>query len=125
MNKIIKSFSIGISLFFGQTQIMALEINKYVYIGANCSILGDGLTAILNEVFLIIRIITPILVAALITKDFLMAVTAGKEDDIKKAQTAAITRIIVGVMIFFLPTLINILLKLASNTFGSGTCGIG
>ena len=106
-----------------------LKINNlYVNILAetsqsDCSILGDDLQDILNEVFTAIKVCVPILCVVLISIDMLSAVTYGDEKNMKDAQNKAIKRIIIGIVIFFIPTLVNLLLKWIG--LASGTCGIG
>lgn len=102
-----------------------LNINK-LYISmldADCSILGDDLQELLNEAFTAIQICVPILCVVLIGVDVLKAVTANDEKSMKDAQNKAIKRLLIGVVIFFIPTLVNLILKWAGFAFG--TCGIG
>lgn len=82
------------------------------------SLLGTELYNYMHYVYVAIRIVTPILVLVLCAKDMLSAVTAGKEDEMKKAQAATIKRIIIGVVIFFVPTVIDVLLYMV----GINTC---
>ena len=96
---------------------------KSVDEGCNVLIPNDTATYdIIQTIFTVIRIAVPILLIVLIAKDLLTATTAGKEDEMKKAQASAIKRIIIAVIIFFLPSLINLIAGLAGIT---GTCGIG
>lgn len=90
----------------------------------NCtSIKGTAFYKQLQKFFSIIKIATPILTIVLIMKDMISAVVAGKEDDMKKAQKNSIIRLIVGVCIFLLPTLINVIVSLVDEISG-GTCDI-
>lgn len=75
--------------------------------------LGSEVTEILSWVYTGVLVATPILVVVLSMKDMLTAVTGGKDDDIKKAQATMIKRIIVGVVIFFVPIIIKAILQLA------------
>ena len=59
------------------------------------------------------RIIVPALVIVLGMIDLAKAVIASKEDEMKKAQATMIKRIIVGVVIFFVPIIIKAILQLA------------
>ena len=82
------------------------------YISCSEQMLGPETYKILyNYVFNGIRIAVPILLIVLIMMDFLKATTAGDEKEMKKAQTDAIKRIVVGVVIVLLPSLVNILLN--------------
>lgn len=102
-----------------------LNINKYYIsiLDAYCSILGEELEELLNEAFLVIRVCVPILCVILIAIDVLGAVTSGDEKNMKDAQSKAVKRLIIGVVIFFIPTLVNLVLEWAGFAFG--TCGIG
>ncbi len=84
---------------------------------------AGGLAATLQEACNIIMIVVPVLVLILVVVDFVKAVVAGKEDDMKAAQTRAIKRIVIGLLIFFIPLLVNVFLRLIG--FSNGTCGIG
>lgn len=76
-----------------------------------------------------IRILVPIALIAFGMLDFSKAVFAGKEDEMKKAQSTFIKRLIIGIVIFFVPTIVNFILNFMNNIygggiFGNGTCGI-
>ncbi len=96
----------------------------------DCSqLIDEELMGMINKVLKYIRIIVPILVIVLGMVDFGRAVLAGKEDGMKKAQATFIKRIIIGVAIFLLPTLINLVLNLANTVwknglFNNSNCGI-
>ena len=67
----------------------------------------------LHKIVVIIRVVAPIITIVLIAKDIFTAATAGKEEDMKKAQKAALIRIIILVIIFFAPTVVNIVVNMA------------
>lgn len=73
----------------------------------------DSISYMVHEVLQYVRIIVPILIILLGTIDFAKAVIAGKEDNMKKAQNDFIKRVIIGVAIFFVPLLVDVLMKLA------------
>lgn len=60
-----------------------------------------------------IRIIVPILIIVLGTLDFAKAVLAGKEDNMKKAQSTFVKRLIAGIIVFFVPLLVDVIMDLA------------
>lgn len=68
--------------------------------------------AIVRLVMNIICIAVPIIMILMGTIDLFKAVTAGKDDDIKKKQKALITRIIAGVLVFLVPTIVSVLMDL-------------
>ncbi|MBQ2873520.1 MAG: hypothetical protein IJE89_05935 [Bacilli bacterium] len=67
----------------------------------------------INTALQYVRIIVPILVILMGTIDFAKAVIAGKEDNMKKAQTDFIKRVLIGVAIFFVPLLVDVVMELA------------
>ena len=76
---------------------------------------GEGSTlvnviAIVRLVMNIICIAVPIIMILMGTIDLFKAVTAGK--DIKKKQKALITRIIAGVLVFLVPTIVSVIMNL-------------
>lgn len=112
-------------LFLGdEMRNLILNLNKYILLlDADCSILGDELNEILQEIFTAFRIAVPILVLVLIGIDLLSAVTSGDEKNFKQAQSKIVKRLIIGVVIFFIPSLVNLVLSWIG--IANGTCGIG
>ena len=60
----------------------------------------------------VIFIAVPILLIVMGSIDFLKATTAGKEDDMKKAQTTFVKRIIAAVVVFLIPLIVGIIVDL-------------
>lgn len=93
----------------------------------NCYIFGDKLIEIINGVLKIIRIAVPLLLLGLITYDFATATFAGADDKMKKAQSRAIKRVIIAIIIFFVPTLVNFVFDIANEVWVNANfeiCGI-
>lgn len=93
----------------------------------NCEkLFDDELMEIINEILQYIRIIVPILVIGLGSLDFAKAVIAPKEDEMKKAQTTFIKRVIIGVAFFFIPAIVDVIMWLANIVWNGmyPTCGI-
>ena len=67
---------------------------------------------IINKVLGIIRIIAILLLIVLGTIDIAKAVLAGKEDEMKKAQSTFIKRIIACVAVFLVPAFVRIMMSL-------------
>ena len=63
----------------------------------------------------VICIVVPIILIVLGSLDLFKAVTAGKEEDIKKKQKALITRLIAGVLVFLVPTIVKVLMSLIGS----------
>lgn len=68
--------------------------------------------ALVRFILNIICIAVPIIMILMGTIDLFKAVTAGKDDDIKKKQKALITRIIAGVLVFLVPTIVMLIMSL-------------
>lgn len=83
----------------------------------DCSaILGAQLAEVIHYVFFIVRVAVPVLVVILVMTDFVKAVAAQEEKGMKEAQAKAIKRIVIGVLIFFVPTIVNLLLWLIGHS---------
>lgn len=89
---------------------------------SNCEdLIGEDLMDQLNGYMTIIRILIPILLIVFGMVDFGKAVLAQDEQNMKKAQSTFMKRLIIGVIIFFVPTIINLLLHLANYAWPSIT----
>lgn len=75
---------------------------------------------IIGYVLLVFKIVIPILLIVLGMMDLGKAVVASKDDEIKKATTHLAFRAAAAVIIFFLPTLVGMVLSLVSNFSESG-----
>lgn len=92
----------------------------------SCEELFDpSIIEIINDVLKYPRYIVPALILLLGTIDFMKAIIASKEDEMKKAQSTFIKRIIIGVMVFLVPVFINAIIWLANIAWeglGYTTC---
>lgn len=85
----------------------------------------DPLVQVIGLVRFILNIIciaVPIIMILMGTIDLFKAVTAGKDDDIKKKQKALITRIIAGVLVFLVPTIVTLIMSLLGAGGNWKTC---
>lgn len=110
--------------------ILAAETGKEA-VGCE-DLISDDMQKIINEYMGWIRVLVPIAIIVLGTIDFVKAVFASKEDEMKKAQSTFMKRLIIGIIIFFIPTVVNIVIylankylgKLGGGIFGNADCGI-
>jgi len=102
-NKIFKyMFCVYLILFsFNQAVFAASKIS--------CSSFGDFKTDLQN-LFNLLKIVVPLLVIGLSIYDFIKAVTAKDDKDLKQAFQRLIKRCIYAIILFFLPMLLNLLL---------------
>ena len=74
---------------------------------------------LLGHVVNIVKIVIPIIIILLAMLDLGKAVMAGKEDEIKNAQKMLIKRLIYGVIIFFVVTIVQTVFNLiGQNIYG-------
>lgn len=132
---------VGINKTYASTNINYSELSKFTTVEntnivnileIDCEgLFGDendpeSLRYLINEILVNGRIIVPVLVIGLGTLDFAKAVIAGKEDEMKKAQSTFIKRVIIGVAFFFTPLFIDIIMWLADMVWEGmySTCGL-
>lgn len=85
---------------------------------SKCSSLGtfgDDLQAIFN----IFKIVAPLLTLALSSYDFVISITSKQAEGLQKSAKKFSTRLVLVVLLYLLPTILNVLLKL---TIGGDTC---
>lgn len=86
-------------------------------------IFQKGFGKILKQILDIVQFAIPIIIIALSIVDYVKALTAQNQDEIKKSTQKLIKRLIIGVLIFALPAILEFILKIAGAKFG--LCGIG
>lgn len=65
-----------------------------------------------GKIVLVLKILIPVIIIILGIVDLGKAVIASKEEDIKKATNILIQRIIIGIVIFFVPAIVNAIFSL-------------
>ncbi len=88
----------------------------------DCSIFENGFGQFLMEAYKLIKFVVPILIIAFAIADFVKAMASQDEAEVKKSANKLVKRLVIGVLIFVLPTLIEYILSLAGLDYG--TCGI-
>lgn len=92
-----------------------------------CELIGDTIRKYINDAMSYIRIGVPILLIGLIIFDFSSAIFADSDDKMKKAQGRVFKRIIIAIIIFFVPTLINLLFNIVNDVWANANyeiCGL-
>ena len=77
-----------------------------------CSGPVQGVFTTLGWVFFILKILIPIILIVFGSIDFAKAVLSSKDDEIKKSAKTLVMRAIAGVIIFFVPTLLDFIVEL-------------
>lgn len=82
----------------------------------------------INSILSTIRIFVPILLILLGTLDFSKAVFSSSEEEMKKASSKFMKRLMAAILVFLIPTLVNFLLDMANdiwNNIDPNSCNIG
>ena len=91
------------------------------------TLLGENLIKKINSYLNIIKIVVPILLLVYGIMDFVKALFSSDDGEMKKAQQTFMKRLLIAVLIFLVPIVVNLLLNLANqvwSTITPGTCGI-
>lgn len=100
-----------------------------IYPVTSCEgLLGEKLINKINSYLNIIKIAVPIILIGFGIIEFTKAIFSGNEDGMKKVQKQFIKRLAIAMLIFFVPTFLNLLLTLANKVWPiiiPSTCGIG
>ena len=114
-----------LTLFTGINSVLAADINCAELFGSKSD--PSSIRYMVNEILLYPKIIVPILIIVLGMLDFAKAAIASKQDEMKKAQSDFVKRVIAGVVVFFVPVIIDILMGFADIVWaglGYTSCGI-
>ena len=129
-------------MFFSPVNTMALGYNNVVIVEKSESnniltntiniakepLLGDpsdenSVAWLVQLVFNIVKVMGPILVILLSSVDFIMVIIKSDNEQFQKAQKKLITRLILALLLFLVPTIVEVLLQVFGIT-GSSTGGI-
>ena len=77
---------------------------------------------IIGKCLTIAKIIIPLILIGLGTVDFYKAVTSSKDEDLKKSAKSFIRRIIAGVVIFLIPTLVLLIFDIVNLNKSENSC---
>ena len=110
-------------MFYSNSHVLAFK--NYDSSAKSC---GSGLIKnipemlpkIISTVYFALQIVVPILLVIFGMIDLIKAITAGKEDEIKKTQGVFIRRLITGALVFFIFAIVKLLIYLAADDQTSG-----
>ncbi|MCI8575803.1 MAG: hypothetical protein HFI09_04970 [Bacilli bacterium] len=69
----------------------------------------------IGRILSIVKILIPLVIIVLGAIDFFKAVVASKDDEIKKSMKSLMFRVLAGVIIFFIPTIVNLVFMLIDD----------
>ena len=76
----------------------------------------QGVFTTLGWVFFVLKILIPIMLIIFGSIDLGKAVITSKDDEIKKSIKTLAVRVIAGIIVFFIPTILNLVVKLIDNS---------
>lgn len=95
-------------------------LNISNFISTDCEgMLGTDMVEFLQKIFNWIRIIAPIIVIVLTSVDFAGALIKDDKDALSKVTGKLVKRLIVVIVLFFIPTIINFILDIYNDVRGS------
>lgn len=125
-------FTLNRSVVYADTTTNAYDMNVSTTKSSNeygdCDALfGDpndeeSVAHFLQEIFNVFKFLGPLLCIVLSVMEFLKAVSSQDKDALMKAMKRTGIRIVLAIVLFFIPTLINFLFPLLG---WYGTCGVG
>ncbi len=84
--------------------------------GSKTIIIDSQIPQTVHFIIVVLKIAIPILLVILGMMDLLKGVTASKEDEIKKGQQMFIKRLIAAVIVFFVFTIVQLVVSFADNS---------
>ena len=100
-----------------------LEMFNILEVG--CDSIPEEITSILRSVVTLIQIGVPIILVIMGMIDLGKAVTSQKEDEIKKAQSLLIKRLIYGVLVFLIVAIVKFVLDIVGDSAGEAISCLG
>ena len=98
--------------------ILTINNNVYALSEETCSgLLGESTMEDLSNIFKYMKILGPILVIAYSTYDYIVALVNKDAEEYKKVNNKLITRLIIVVVLFFLPIILNLLLSFINDSY--------
>ena len=98
----------NIDIDWGEFADKEIDCNTIFLTNGELNELGKAV----NEFFTLIKVIAPVLIIALSTMEYIKAITSNNADEMKKTNKRTIKRIVIGLVLFFLPDLLNLLFKI-------------
>ena len=99
---------VNIDIDWGEFADKEIDCNTIFLTNGELNELGKAV----NEFFTLIKVIDPVLIIALSTMEYIKAITSNNADEMKKTNKRTIKRIVIGLVLFFLPDLLNLLFKI-------------
>lgn len=77
-----------------------------------CELIGEKNLKFIRKIYTLLRFLVPIIIIVFSVIDFASVVISGENDKMEKAKNKFIKRLLIGIIILFIPIVLEILLKL-------------
>ena len=79
------------------------------------AIIDEKIPNIVSTIITVIKIVVPVLLVIMGMLDLMKGITAGKEDEMKKGQSIFIKRLISGALVFFVFTIVQLIISFVAD----------
>lgn len=114
MNKVFKVSVFSLCVFFS----LCLVVNADAVASNFCKDFSNTLSLV-GFFILVIRIIVPLAIIVMGSFDFYNSLISGKENDLKKGLITLGKRVLMGILIFFVPLLIDLIVLSTDSSSNS------
>ena len=113
--KVFMSLLLLVMMFGFITPVFAKNIASCDSVLSSTVMIDQKIPEMVHTAVTAIKVVVPILLVIFGSLDLLKGVTAGKEDEIKKGQQIFIKRLIAGVLVFFVFTIVQLIVSFAAG----------
>ena len=113
--KIFMSLLLGVMMFSFMTPVFAKNISSCDSVISTTVMIDQRIPEVVHTIVTVIKIVVPILLVIFGSLDLLKGVTAQKDDEIKKGQQIFVKRLIAGVLVFFVFTIVQLIVSFAAG----------
>lgn len=113
LKKVSYLFVVMFGLFLAVSPVLAVDVK--CKLGNKTISFDPKLPDTIHVIILVLQIAVPVLLVIFGSIDFVKAITSQKDDEIKKGQKTFISRIIAGVIVFFVFAIVKLVVSLAAG----------
>ena len=104
--------------------VLGISLNVYADNNVCTNLINDKFIEDLNKyVYVPIKLAVPVLLLVLTSVDFAQVVFAGKKENMEKAKNNFLKRAIAGIIIFFAPNIIDLVISFINDQSMSACMG--
>ena len=104
--------------------VLGISLNVYADTNVCTNLINDKFIEDLNKyVYVPIKLAVPVLLLVLTSVDFAQVVFAGKKENMEKAKNNFLKRAIAGIIIFFAPNIIDLVISFINDQSMSACMG--